>query len=694
MNAIKKGLLIICSVLLVFQTGGFAQDDDPVKSMRAGQLRAFGKSAFKQGDYSSAAMYFESYRDKRPKNYKIVYQLAESYRLSKDYREAEKMYLKAYQLNPKKNALALFHYATMLKNIGNFSKSDEYYAKFKKEYKGKDKSAYLKMIGNNTKATAFVSEMMDKPLNVKIDHLDSTINTHHVEAGPVFINDSTMIYSSLKTDQKYFYMNTEDSSSNEPFRKLYTATKENDKWITKGLLDGPFNAEGVHNSNVAFSKDGQRIYFSRCKRNRKNKNICALYVSNLNDGNWSEPVSLGDDVNLSGFTSTQPTVATEAKKNREIIYFVSDRENGRGGMDIWYTYYDSKLKIYKPPSNAGSKINTAGDEMTPYYDYVSGTLFFSSDGFQGLGGLDIFKTNGEMKRWSIPQNLGAPLNSSYDDLYYSQSKSSSEYAMMVSNREVKTSLNISKGCCDDIFSIHWLDAIMLEVKGSLYETSDTALTSEGIPVKGAKVFLEMKNPEDTTFIPINGIFTDLDGKYKMVVLPDREYRLTTKKEGYLSSVREFSTIDRKKNESIEMNIGVKEAPFDAIGLKNIYYEYGKATLTQAAMNSIDTTLLIIMQNNPDLVIEISSHTDHVGSDAANEILSQERAQSVVDYLVKKGIEVTHLNARGYGESQPIAPNQFADGTDNAERRQLNRRTEFRIIGKMRPDGKIQEPGIF
>ncbi|MBL0071624.1 MAG: OmpA family protein [Bacteroidetes bacterium] len=140
-----------------------------------------------------------------------------------------------------------------------------------------------------------------------------------------------------------------------------------------------------------------------------------------------------------------------------------------------------------------------------------------------------------------------------------------------------------------------------------------------------------------------------------------------------------------------MNIGVKEAPFDAIGLKNIYYEYGKATLTQAAMNSIDTTLLIIMQNNPDLVIEISSHTDHVGTDAANEILSQERAQSVVDYLVKKGIEVTHLNARGYGESQPIAPNQFADGTDNAEGRQLNRRTEFRIIGKCDLMEKFRNP---
>lgn len=695
MNAINKILSVALLICAFFLHPAYSQDDDGVRSMRAGQLRSFGKSAFLQNDYSSAAMYFTAFMEKKPGNYKIAFRLAESLRLSKDYRAAEKAYLKSYQLNPKKNTLALFHYATMLKMIGNFKKSDEYYARFKKEYKGKDKSQWLKLIGNNTKAAEYVETLMASPVNAEITHLDSTINTRHIEASPVFVNDSTIIYSSLKTDMTYFYMNTEDSSSNEPFRKLYLATKTNDVWSDAGLFPGPFNSENAHTSNPAFSKDGKRIYFSRCKRNKKNKTICSLYVSNFENGSWSEPVSLGEDVNMEGYTSTQPTVATESAKNRELVYFVSDREGGKGGYDIWYTYYDSKKKSYKPPSNAGSKINTAGDEVTPYFDYVTGTLYFSSDGRQGMGGLDIYQTNGELKRWSVPENLGTPVNSSFDDLYYALGKSSGEQAMLVSNREVKGTLGISAGCCDDLFSVKWPESIHLMVKGKLFEEADSSSGQlSKIPVRGAKVYLELKSEDDSTFIPVNGIFTDAEGNYSLSVLPGKEYRITARKEGYFSSVYDFDTHKNKKSGDVEINLSVKEAPYDAIGLKNIYYEYGKASLTEAARNSIDTTLLIIMQNNPNLVIEISSHTDNIGSDAANLTLSQNRAESVVNYLVSKGIDPKLLNARGFGETKPIAENQKADGSDNAEGRQLNRRTEFRIVGKMRPDGKIQEPGNF
>ncbi|HMT29324.1 MAG TPA: OmpA family protein, partial [Bacteroidia bacterium] len=663
MNATKIKSLIAFCCLVLCSFFSLAQDMEGVREMKPGQLRSFGKNAFIQGDYSSAAMYYQSFIDSKPGNYKVAFQLAESYRLSKDYRNAEKAYLKAYQLNPKKNALALFHYATVLKTIGRFEKSDEYYAKFKKEYKGKDKSTYLKMIGNNTKAAAFVSNNLKNPLKVSIEYLDSTINTDHVEAAPVYLNDSTLIYSSLKTDQKYFFINPEDSSSNEPFRKIYLANRNQEKWEGGAEFPGPFNQEGVHTSNGAFSLDGKSFYFTRCKRNKKNKTICSIYVSTLNEGEWSEPVSLGNQVNLSGFTSTQPTVGIEATKSREIIYFVSDRDGGKGGMDIWYTSYDSKKQIFKTPLNAGAKLNTAGDEITPFFDAASRTLYFSSDGWQGMGGQDIFKSNGELKKWSTPENIGSPINSSYDDLYYVINRFNNETGVFVSNREIKGLLDTPKGCCDDIFAFQWLEKVELELNGTLYEEQDSSNVSMNkVPVKGAKIFLEQKNPDDSTYFPVNGIFTDANGKYSIALMPNREYRLITKKEGYLKTVYDLNTFDKKKSGVIEVDLDVKEAPLEAIALKNIYYEYGKATLTESAKNSIDTTLLIIMNNNQDLVIEISSHTDNIGSDEANELLSQNRAESVVNYLVSKGIDKKMLNAKGYGEKNPIAANQNPDGS--------------------------------
>lgn len=675
-------------------SGMMAQEKDGVKTMRPGQLKTFGKSSFNQGDYSSAAMYYQSYVDAKPKNAKITYQLAESYRLSKDYRNAEVMYLKAYELNPKKNALALYHHATMLKMNGKFDQAEEYYKKFKKEYKGKDKSTYLKMIGNNTKAADFVSNSLKNPVKINIEHLDSTINTNHVEAAPVFINDSTIIYSSLKTDQEYYYLNPDDSTSNEPFRKLYSAAKSEDVWQSGGEYPGPFNKEDMHVSNGTFSHDGTRFYFTRCKRNKKNKTICAIYVSTNEDGEWSEPISLGPLVNDNDVTNTQPTIGTESAKNREIIYFVSDREGGKGGLDIWYTTYDSKKKEYKAPSNAGAKLNTPGDEVTPYYDWDTKVLYFSSDGWTGLGGQDIFKTIGELKKWVTPENMGSPLNSSYDDLYYTLNKTNKETGMFVSNRELKGALGAKEHCCDDIFTFQWLDAVKLEVKGMLYESSDSLISSEKIPVKGAKVNIEMKSADDTSYIAVNGVFTDAKGNYSLAVMPNREYRITTKKEGYLATVKEFDTNGKTKSGIVTVDLGMKEAPLGAIGLQNIYYEYGKSTLTQSAKTSIDTTLLVIMTENPDLVIELSSHTDNIGSDTDNQNLSQARAESVVNYLVSKGINPKMLNAKGYGETKPIASNQLADGADNPKGRQLNRRTEFRIIGKMMPDGTIQEQGDF
>lgn len=660
------------------------------------QLKRLGKRSAELNDFSSAAMYYEEFCKRKPTDYKVTYQLAESYRMAKEYRSAQDAYLKAYNLNPKKNALALFYYAEVQKSLGNYKKADEYFAKFKKEYHGADKSDFTKRIKNYGIAAQFADSLSRNAQKIAIEHLPDGINTSHVESSPFFINDTTIIYGSLKTDQTTFDFNAKDSTSDEPMRKIYVAVRDSNEWKDEGELPGFYNVPGQHTLNGVYSQDKLRFYFTRCKRNNRNIVICTIYVSFFNNGTWTEPVSLGAEVNDPKYTSTQPAIGMNSKKRgEEIIYFVSDRDGGKGGMDIWYTSFDNKTKTYKVPVNAGSKINTSGDEVSPFIDPKTQTLYFSSDGWQGIGGLDIFKTNGEMKKWTQPVNMGVPINSNYDDLYFVIAPSNQDNGLLVSNRHVIEN-GVNRGsCCDDIFEFIYLDAIHLNGKGFLYEIDPSIKRKKAsmIPVRRASILVEMQNKEDSTYIPLGRTSSDDQGRFNIELSPNNQYRITARKEGYLNEVIALSTMGKTRSGDISIDIHIRAIPEAPLLLTNIYYEFASPLLTQKAKNALDTTLVLFLEKNADLGVEIHSHTDAIGSDESNMILSQKRAESVVNYLVEKGIDPNRLRAKGFGETKPVAPNTKPDGRDNPKGRQLNRRTEFKILGKMR-DGQIREETDF
>jgi len=383
------------------------------------------------------------------------------------------------------------------------------------------------------------------------------------------------------------------------------------------------------------------------------------------------------------------------KRGEEIIYFVSDKEGGKGGMDIWYTSFDNKTKTYKVPVNAGSKINTPGDEVSPFIDPKTQTLYFSSDGWQGIGGLDIFKTNGEMKKWTQPVNMGVPINSNYDDLYFVVAPSNQDNGLLVSNRPVIEN-GVNRGsCCDDIFEYIYLDAIHLNGKGFLYEIDPSIKRKKAsmIPVRRASILVEMQNREDSTYISLGRTSSDDQGRFNIELSPNQQYRITARKEGYLNEVIALSTMGKTRSGDISIDIHIRAIPEAPLLLTNIYYEFASPLLTQKAKNALDTTLVVFLEKNADLGVEIRSHTDAIGSEESNMILSQKRAESVVDYLVEKGIDPNRLRAKGFGETMPVAPNTKPDGRDNPKGRQLNRRTEFKILGKMR-DGQIREETDF
>ena len=281
---------------------------------------------------------------------------------------------------------------------------------------------------------------------------------------------------------------------NTNFRKFYRAEKHNNEWKFAGELDGPFNSNESNSTNGTYSVDGKRFYFTRCDLNWKNEMICAIYVSAKEDNDqWSEPKKLDKKINNPKYTSTQPAAAIEPKKGNEVIYFITNNpEGGRGGTDVWYFVYDLKKKTYSTPKNVGNKINTAADETTPYFDNETQSLYFSSAGWPGLGGLDVFKARGEMKKFSMPENIGAPVNSSYDDLYYTEGKNKEE-GLFVSNRKGGNTIGDNPTCCDDIYSFKRTEYIKLKVRGVVYSSKDGAAN---VPVAHANLSLYLIDPID------------------------------------------------------------------------------------------------------------------------------------------------------------------------------------------------------
>ncbi|NJK86637.1 MAG: OmpA family protein [Bacteroidales bacterium] len=408
---------------------------------------------------------------------------------------------------------------------------------------------------------------------------------------------------------------------------------------------------------------------------------------------WQTPEKLPPAINDPNYTATQPALGRTAKTNREIIYFVSDRPEGKGGLDIWYTVWNEKSNIYSRVKNSGSKINTIADEMTPFYDLPSRTLYFSSTGLPGIGGLDIFKAFGERGKWTSIENVGYPLNSSYDDLYFTVGQTGEE-GFLVSNRPGGNSFN-NETCCDDIYAYRWNEFTRITVTATIYPFEkdrfgrkkdlsgfDFMNPSESTkPLKEAIVALYMQDKETKEYVFMERYVTGEDGKFYFNLRPDQEYQFKMEGFQYFDSEMYLSTLGFNFSDTIEFPpVWVNVLTNKPIVLENIYYDFNSAELRDVAKNVIDTTLLVLLKEAPEFIIEIGAHTDSVGGAEYNLNLSQERANSVVKYLISKGIPSERLVAKGYGMEIPVAPNSNPDGTDNVQGREMNRRTEFRIVG--------------
>lgn len=625
----------------------------------------------------AAITYFEEYLRTNPNRYNFKLQLADLYRQSRDYAKAESLYKEVFNNAAKKFPDAQFYYARMLKANGKYVEAKQEYTKFSSNNEAKkleNIKQLKKMATSEIQGCDAAIELSKSKSGIIVNHLDNSINKAHIELSPIHIDTNTLLYSSINEENLKLY--NLDNNEKQPVRKFYIAEKVDGKWKGGKEFQAPFNDPESHVGNGTFSSDGLKFYYSKCATNGKGKMVCRLMVSYKEKEKWQKPVDLGDLVNSKEFTSTMPAVGIDSKKQQELLYFVSDRPGGKGGFDIWYSYFDTKKKVYKAPRNAGPTINTAGDEITPMYDLENRTLYYSSNGLPGLGELDIFQTIGEIKSWSIPENLGSPYNSSADDIYYFIGKKEGiKNGFFVSNRKGGVNL-LNETCCDDIYEFTDPQFIEITVNGNVNEiSSDSSNTITG-NLKNTPVNL-YKIQKDGSEHLIKSTTTDNKGGYSFLLEKGTNYKIIVEKNGYFTKKMDISTIKMLKTDTITIDLSVKKIPKEAIVITNIYYETGKAELKPESKTSLEKELVKLLNDNPQIIIEIGSHTDDIGSSEYNLKLSQQRAESVVRFLVEKGIPKERMLARGYGESKPLTANI------TIVERQMNRRTEFKIIGTIK-----------
>ena len=686
MHMKRKSLLILMTALFtsVAQGDALAQaskykdkSNDPVVKLGYEKKLRWADGLFKSGAYFSAVDYYNQLLEEQSRNPYLHYQIAECYWYLRDYPLSAKHYGFAYDLAPKLYPESIYKQGLMLKMDGKYDEAIAAFRRFindnPKEYKKLKKRAQLEIDGCEMGKKSYLD-----PIDASVFNLGPNVNTAYTEAAPLPLGDTVLLFATMKSNQVVDRgrMAREDYVSRFMVSHKFKNKEEKDtfQWALR-FNDGNFNDPRFHVGNGAYSPGGDRFFFTRCLEADSGKMDCRIMVSEFTGDRWSEPAELGFEINQKGSSSTHPHSTKIGKK--EVLFFVSDRKlQSRGGNGIWYTVYDPKLKTYRRPQNAGKQVNTEGNEITPYYDEREGKLYFASDGWKTLGGYDIYSAKGGPSRYTNVSNLGYPINTSADEMYYVLDPYGKPDAYVVSNRVGSIALK-NPTCCDDIWRIQYEPK--LYVLGKVLKQSDQTPVSEVV----VKMVDEAGNIKT---------FNSTEGQFEFRTQRGHNYILTADKQGFTSTRGVVSTMDKKRHspdDTVYVTLYVDEISYGPFRLDNIHYEFDDANILPTSAAELEK-LINYLQDNPSLDVEIHSHTDGKGKPEYNKALSQRRAQSVVNYLVQNGIDRARLTAIGFGMEQPVAPNTLENGKDNPQGRALNRRTEFKILTDVPTRRKIYD----
>lgn len=665
-----------------FKSSNFKDDKDGYKS--ATEAIKTGDEFFELGNAAffavkSPGLNFELARREynkaqkfNPKNAELNYKIGVCLANGSNIDKCIPYLKEAYKLDPACDPFLNFYYGYALQLDGDFVNAKKAYETFASEYKKADN--FSKFVTKRKRECTAAIGAIANPIRAWVDNVKE-LNTEFNEYGPSITTDGSEII--LSSNRPNGHTANEIGGFDDD---IYTSTRENGKWSKPSPIKGSVNTESDDVSNN-LSYDGTKMLMHRVVDGQ-----CDIFESKLVGANWSDPKKMPSAISSGRANERFASYSADGWS----IYFNRDNATRSNGYEVMYSSMQSKIQKNYMGAQMISTVNSRFNEG-PIYIHLDGeTMYIASEGTGSIGGYDIFVSKNINGTWSKPKNMGYPINTQYDDFFFSGT-ANGKYAYIASNRT-----GGSGGF--DIYKVtfwgtekepvmatedYLLASIVNPIADNTIEESVVVKKKSFTVFKGITIDAISRKPveaeieitDNTTGKMIETFTTNsATGKFIITLASGKNYGIAVKAEGYLFHSENFDIPKGSSDNLVNKVIELKNIKIGSkIALRNIFFDTGKSFLRSESNAELDR-LVKLMKDVPNLKVEISGHTDNTGSPKSNQTLSQGRAQAVVAYLTKKGISASRMTAKGYGPNAPIASNGTADG------RQQNRRTEFEITG--------------
>ncbi|MFP4023340.1 MAG: OmpA family protein [Thiohalospira sp.] len=630
------------------------------------------------GTYPDALMHYLRAHKYNNDCAKLNYKIGVCYLATNEFYKASDFLEKAYLKNENVTDDIHFMLARAYHLNLNFDQAIDNYKAYYNSFSVKELEDIDLNIDKYIKECKHGKELTNNPVRVIINNLGSRVNSEHDDYNPVLHPSQDLLYftSRRETDKK----NKRLDADNKFMENVFFSEQAGELWKKPKLLENKLDSKN-NESVLLFSKDGNDIYLYNGK-----KDGGEILVSELKNDKWKKPKTLKGKVS----SKNKETTVALSPDETEMI-FVSNQEGTIGGMDLFYSKLNEKGK-WSEPINLGAAINTPYDEEGVYWHPKEDKVYFSSQGHNSMGGFDVFVMERDAdKMWTFPENLGYPINTPNDDLFFKMEENNKQayYSSVRENgnggldlykiiflgeeKELKVTtddihLAWDYKSIDDLF---YITPQELKVDTALFMVGMITDSKLGTPIQ-AKV--EVIDTEISQVVATG--LSDTSGVYKIKIPKKKDYGVEVTAKDYLFYVTIVNLSEKQVVESkVQANFQLDRIDVGAkMVLKNIFFETNKATLKTESTVELER-VATLLKDNPGIRLEISGHTDNVGSYRANQRLSEARAKSVVDYLVNQGVDSGRLEYKGYSFTQPVADNNTEEG------RAQNRRVEFKVLSK-------------
>lgn len=595
--------------------------------------------------YKHAIPFYENAAKFNPSNALLNYKLGVCYLMARKKNMALTHLLKAIDLNPEIEPEVYYYLGFTYQVLLRWDDAIAQFFHYGELVKGKEP---VGDVNRRIEECRNGKELVKKPVNVKIENLGTAINTVHPEYSPLITADESELYFTSR--RPIFKTYETDLDDLEFYEDIYVSEKIKDRWSDAKKLGTIVNTP-LHDAGAGLSLDGQILFVFKGGRNNGD-----ILMSYKNKSEWTTPIDPGKNINTK-FHESSACLSPDGNT----LYFTSDRPEGYGGRDLYKSNWDATKKLWGLAVNMGKVINTGYDEEGVYMHPSGNTLYFSSKGHSSMGGYDVFHSTLLNGNWQPPVNIGYPVSTPDDDVYYVVS-ANSEHAYYAS-------VNDDSYGETDLYKISFLSesdkpiSRMTVLKGVITDANT------GLPLEATIELMDLNKQER-----IGNFNSDSrTGKYLISLPSGKKYGAFVYLKGYLFESTYFDIADTVTFTETIYNVKLKpvEAGTDIV-LNNIFFDSGKDEIKKESEATL-FNLIKIMTSNPKIKIEISGHTDNEGEDEFNLKLSGNRAKNVAAFLISNGISESRLSYAGYGETKPLFAN------DTPENRMKNRRIEFRII---------------